>query len=434
MEIHVVQPGETIDSIANRYNIPVNILIRENGLEFDNINNLVIGQTIIIAYPKSIDTVQEGDTLSSIAERNQITLMELLRNNPFLSEMDSIYPGEVLVIQYQTNRIRPIATIGYALPYITSNILKQTLPYLTYLSILNYQITIEGEVIGTDDTEIVQVAKAYGVAPLMFVSTMASVGFSTSDIVYSIINNPQVQNRAISQILQILKSKNYYGINIYVEDITLDNFIDQVNLFARVAALYHSEGFKVFVTIAPIINIDNLPIRFSQLDYSKFAVSADAIIFATYERGVAYGCPSSITPVNQWDEFLDFVTKLVPSDKIFVGLIPFGYDWPIPYVPGYTRANAITSNGAIQIAGEKGVPIEYNEIAKAPYFFYYGYDDFHLLWFKDARSFNAIVELVPKHVLQGVTIWTIMNFNTQMWFVINLQYELEKITDPFYFS
>lgn len=55
MIIHVVQPGETITSIAEFYNIPVHRLILEN--EILNPSNLVIGQTIVIVYPLLNHTV-----------------------------------------------------------------------------------------------------------------------------------------------------------------------------------------------------------------------------------------------------------------------------------------------------------------------------------------------------------------------------------------
>lgn len=47
MNIHVVQPGDNLNSIASQYNISVNRIIQDNGLE--NPNTLVVGQSIVIA-------------------------------------------------------------------------------------------------------------------------------------------------------------------------------------------------------------------------------------------------------------------------------------------------------------------------------------------------------------------------------------------------
>ncbi|MDF2951775.1 MAG: Peptidoglycan-binding lysin domain protein, partial [Anaerocolumna sp.] len=51
----------------------------------------------------------------------------------------------------------------------------------------------------------------------------------------------------------------------------------------------------------------------------------------------------------------------------------------------------------------------------------------HIVWFKDARSFNAIAYLVYEYGLQGLSIWNIMNYNSQLWLVININYEIEKV-------
>lgn len=127
MIIHVVQPGETIKSISEYYKIPVDRLILENGIT--NPENLAIGQTIVIVQPETIYTVQPGDTLTSIAEQHNVSPMELLRNNPYLSDREFLYSGETIVINYQTNRTRTINTGGYAFPYIDNSVLIKTLPF-----------------------------------------------------------------------------------------------------------------------------------------------------------------------------------------------------------------------------------------------------------------------------------------------------------------
>uniref|UniRef100_UPI0006D142FC LysM peptidoglycan-binding domain-containing protein n=1 Tax=Clostridium sp. NkU-1 TaxID=1095009 RepID=UPI0006D142FC len=189
MIIHVVQPGETINSISDYYKIPVNRLILENGIT--NPGNLAIGQT---------------------------------RNNPYLSDREFMYAGETIVISYQTNKTRTIATSGYAFPYIDKSVLIKTLPFLSYLDIFNYRATSEGEIVSSaDDTELVNLAKIYGVAPMMFVSTITEEGIVSREVAYNILNNPSVQDRLIDNALHILKTKGFYGINVYVENITYDN-------------------------------------------------------------------------------------------------------------------------------------------------------------------------------------------------------------------
>ncbi|WMJ87452.1 LysM peptidoglycan-binding domain-containing protein [Anaerocolumna sp. MB42-C2] len=426
MIIHVVQPGETVNSISAFYNIPAERLIQTNGI--NNPENLAIGQAIAIIFPETLYTVQAGDTMGSIAEKHGISLLELLRNNPYLSGREYIYTGETLVINYQKKKIRKITTSGYAFTHINLNTLRESLPFLSYLTIFNYKISINGELVGDDDSKMIQMAKEYGVAPMMFVSTLTSDGKSNTEVFYSLIHNPEVQVRVINTILHILHTKGYYGVNIYIEYINLENIDIIADNIKKAADIFHSEGFKVSVTVSPKVNIESHGVSFDKIDYSKFAAYVDSVVFTSYEWGMTYSYTSSVTPVIILKELLNYAISIIPPEKIIIGIIPIGYDWLLPYVPGFSIANAVTSDSAIQLAADSSIPIQYNEQAQAPYFFYVNFNqEFYLLWFKDARSFNAIADLLSEYGLKGLAIWTIMDFNTQLWFVLNTEYEIERV-------
>jgi len=426
MNLHVVQPGETINSIAEYYNIPVDRLILENGIT--NPENLATGQTIVIVQPEVLYTVQAGDSLESIATQHGTTPMELLRNNPYLSDMEFLYAGETIVISYQTNRKRTIATIGYTFSYIDRSVLIKTLPFLTYLTIFNYRTTSEGEIISNaDDTEIIQLAKAFDVAPMMFISTMTEEGIVSREVTYNIINNPTVQDRFIDNALYILRTKGFYGINIYAENVTNGNIDSIAAYLKKASAIFHSEGYKVLVTITPATNVDIPGVNFERLDYSKLSEYADGIIFSSYDWARSYSYPSAIFPVNILRELLYYVVSIIPPEKIFLGVTALGYDWTLPYVPGATEAVVISNNSAVQIAAENDIPIQFNEVAQSSYFFYIDSDGIlHVVWFKDARSFDARAGLVEEYNLQGISIWTIMRFDARMWLIINTQYYIQK--------
>ena len=99
----------------------------ENGI--DNPNNLVIGETLVILYPEIEHTVEDGDSLASIAESYNTTIIDLLRNNPYLSNRKNIFPGEVIVIKYRGDKIKQIATKGIVYPFVSMDTLIKTLPF-----------------------------------------------------------------------------------------------------------------------------------------------------------------------------------------------------------------------------------------------------------------------------------------------------------------
>jgi spore germination protein len=426
MIIHVVQPGETINSISEYYKIPVERLILENGIT--NPDNLAIGQTIVIVQPETLYTVQVGDTLESIAEQHGVSPMELLRNNPYLSDREFLYAGETIVINYQTDKSKTIATSGYIFSYIDKSVLIKTLPFLTYLTIFNYRATSEGQIIATaDDTELIRLAITYGVAPMLFVSTITGDGIASREVNYEILNNPSIQDRLIDNALQILKMKGYYGINIYVEDITFDNLNNIAEYLKKASAIFHSEGFRIVITTTPVTNSETPNVGFEKIDYSKLAEFVDGIIFSSYDWARSFSYPSSIFPVDFLRGLLDYAVSIIPSELIFLGITTLGYNWTLPYVPGATEATVITNENAVQIAAENGIPIQFNEAAQSPYFYYMDSDGtLHVIWFKDARSFDARAALAGEYNLQGLSLWTVMRFDAQMWLIINTQYYIER--------
>ena len=91
MVIHTVQPGESVQSIAQQYGVSSYRLTVENGLEFPV--RLAVGEALVIQYPKVVHKVVAGDTLWRIASDNGISVNQLYRNNIELGGWDRIFPG-----------------------------------------------------------------------------------------------------------------------------------------------------------------------------------------------------------------------------------------------------------------------------------------------------------------------------------------------------
>ncbi len=206
----------------------------------------------------------------------------------------------------------------------------------------------------------------------MFVSTLSEDGLVAPGVTNNILNNPSVQDRVIDNALNIMKAKGFCGINIYAENITYENLNSYAEYLRRASDKFHSEGYKILITITPIANIEAPNVSFEKIDYGKLTESVDGIIFSSYDWALSYSYPNSIFPVNVLRELLDYVVNIIPPEKILFGITTLGYDWVLPYVPGVTEAAAISYNRAVEIAAENGIKIQFNVEAQSPYFFLYG--------------------------------------------------------------
>lgn len=427
MIIHIVQPGETIYTIAAYYNVEVTRLVEENGLI--NPEQLVAGQTIVIAYPAQVYIVQEGDTLDGIASTFGVTRMQLLRNNPFLSNREFIYQGETIVIRYDTQG--NVSINAYAYPFIDKDILRKTLPFLTYLTIFNYQTIENGEIVGSDETELILTAKEYGVAPLMSLSTLNAQGISDIEVVNSILYDEANLMRHIENILSILREREYYGLNISLVKLNQQNSPAYENFITRLSSRLKAEGYVLFITMIPRITVSSSEITFEQVDYTAFGRLADYLQILSYGWGSFAGPPSATSPAFLTRMLLRNAIITVPPEKIFAGISVIGYDWQSPYIIGISKANALTTDAAIELALQTGSVIMFEENSQAPYFEYHvtveGREVRHIVWFSDARSIDSSVKFVPEFGIQGIGVWNIMSYFTQMWLVINSQYNINKV-------
>ena len=157
MLIHVVKPGDTVYSIALEYGIPMSQLILDNGLETSS--RLAVGQALVVQFPTQTHTVHPGETLASIAAAYQLPLRQLYRNNPILGGIPEIYPGQTLVLAYDSTPEATLSVNGYAYPFIDPALLQSTVPYLTYLTPFTYGFTPDGTLVELDDEALLAAAQ-----------------------------------------------------------------------------------------------------------------------------------------------------------------------------------------------------------------------------------------------------------------------------------
>ncbi len=428
MLIHVVNVGDTLESIAAYYGMPAATIIRDNGIE--NPDNLAVGQSIIIAFPEITHIVREGDTLIGIANIYGVNVMQLLRNNPFLAEQQYLTPGEMLVVKYPTRSTMIIH--GNTVPYINRTTLRKTLPSLTYLSVLNYTATAEGEIITYyDDSEVIQMARAYYVVPLMLITTLSIQGEANVGVEYDLLLNQAFQERYIDNILIILREKGYSGVNISLQYVNVSNINLYEDYLRNITARLNEAGYQVFVTVNPNIRSTPNGVTFESVDYTVLNSFAQNIIFMHYQWATNINPPSPVTSIYNLNVFIDYLLQYIPPDNVIVGIPTIGYDWELPYSAGFSTVYSLTFERAINMAAGFRATIQFDEVSQTPFYFYtinrYGNNILHVVWFIDARSINSLLRLITSYQLGGSGIWNITLYQTQLWLAINSQFEIEKI-------
>lgn len=426
MVIHTVAPGDTIYTIAQQYGVPPARIISDNMLT--DPANLVVGQTLVILYYNQVHIVRPGDTLFTIASAYGTTAKALLRNNPQLRGNPTIFEGQPIVIDYNSVIRGKLTTNGYAYPFIDREVLRMTLPYLTYLTIFTYGFTPTGQLVMPDDEELIALAREYNVAPMMMLSTLTEEGRFSNELSTMLLTNPNLQTTLIQNIINNLNAKDYYGLEIDFEYVRPEERDAYTEFIRRVTEAANAAGYPVGVALAPKTSDDQPGLLYEAHDYAAIGAIADFVLLMTYEWGYTFSPPMAVAPIDKVSAVVDYALTEIPAVKINMGVPNYGYVWPLPFIEGESRARSISNVEAVDLARRYNAEIKFDPVAMTPFFDYRSEDgQRHEVWFEDSRSIEAKLNLATRDNLRGVSIWNIMRFFPGLWLVANGAWIIEDL-------
>ena len=421
MEIHVVQSGETLYGIAGQYGVDPVLLEELNGVPPGGA--LAVGQTLVIRHVDTFHTVQPGQTLDSIARQYGVPLRQLYRNNYHLGGNPAIQPGQMLVIAYQDRPISATHTNGYAYPFITRALLSAELPYMSYLTPFTYGITASGGLLPLADEMLLSEAARLGTVPLMHLSTLTETDNFSSERAVQVLTDLPLQAALIDQIVATITEKGYQGLDVdfeYIPGAQRENYAAFIRtLRERLAPM----GLPVIVALAPKTYAQQPGLLYEAHDYALLGAAADFVLLMTYEWGYTAGPPMAVSPLPNVRQVLDYAVTEIPREKIYLGISNYGYDWPLPFRQGVTRARSISNQEAIELALRYGAEIQFDQTAQSPWFNYTAGTP-HVVWFEDARSMSAKLRLIDEYGLSGAGCWNLMRPYPQGWAVLNALYQV----------
>lgn len=426
MEIHVVKPGDTLFSLSMEYDVPMSQIALDNGLEAPN--QLVSGQALVIRFPQVTHVVQPGDTLSSIARQYGVSLRALYQNNPILGGRDQIWLGETLVISYRQRPGPSILVNAYAYANISDDLLFSTLPFLSYLTPFTYGFTSSGALVELSDARLISAALSMGTAPLMHLSTLTPEGGFSNELAHLLLNDLQLQNVLIDNLTTTLLQKGYRGLDVDFEYVFSQDAEAYAAFLRRLTNTFNPMGFPVIAALAPKTSADQKGELYEGHNFSAIGAAVNQVLLMTYEWGYTYGPPMAVAPLPNVRQVVEYALTEIPARKIWLGVPNYGYDWPLPFVQGETRATSISSQQAVALARRYGVAIQYDNKAQSPWFQYTDESgQNHEVWFEDARSIRAKLALIPEYGLIGAGYWNLMREFPQNWVVLSSLYQIRDI-------
>lgn len=375
-----------------------------------------------------IYTVETGDNIDEIAARFQVNVSDLIYDNQL------VYPyrlavGQALVIRLNRNRERKeIISSGYAYPFISPWVLRETLPYLSEISVFSYGFTQQGELVPpfADDEWMIEEARAHQALPILTLTSLGEDGHFNNMLISSLVNNEKLQEQLIWHLGSVMVKKGYAGINVDFEYILAEEKDKFTGFVRKLTEVMNVFGYKVSVALPPKTSRDQQGLLYQGVDYKALGGAANEVFIMAYEWGYTYGAPMAVAPAYMVRRVLEYALTEIPPEKIILGMPNYGYDWPLPYERGTTKARTMGNIEAVQLAIQYGVPIQFDSQALSPYFQYWQYGILHEVWFEDARSVQAKMDLVQEYGLKGAGYWQLMQLFRASWLIMEDEFIVKK--------
>ena len=236
MEIYVVRPGDSVDSIARTLGADVQQIIYDNQLEYPY--ELAVGQALLVSG-------------------------------------------------YAREAERAAVVSGYAYPFISPWVLEQTLPYLTELRVFSYGFTMEGALLPPsygeaaslgEDQWMIDQAVAFGTQPILTLTPFGPDGNFNNQLIHSVVNSEAYTANLIQNLLDTMGEKGYRGIDIDFEYILAQDR-DVFTAFVRqVAEAMRAAGYHTSVALAPKTSADQAGLLYEGKDYRALGEAADSVL------------------------------------------------------------------------------------------------------------------------------------------------------------
>ena len=222
--------------------------------------------------------------------------------------------------------------------------------------------------------------------------------------------------------------KGYRGLDVDFEYVYAEDAGAYAAFLGRLTERLNPLGYPVIAALAPKIAADQPGTLYEGHDFAAIGAAVNQVLLMTYEWGYTYGPPMAVAPLPNVRQVVEYALTEIPASKIWLGVPLYGYDWPLPFVQGRTKAQSISPQEAVARAVRYGVDIQYSEQAQAPWYRYTdGYGITHEVWFEDARSIQAKLALIPEYGLYGVGYWNLMRPFPQNWRVLNALYRIRTV-------
>lgn len=439
--VYAVQPGDTLYSIARRYDTTIEEIMMLNGLTS---TELTVGQRLKIplytevvihvdaanirkgpgTYYPVIAQMTKNARLPEIGAWKDWKKVKLYDNRKGWVQKD-------LVKEYIHDGERPIiSNLGFytleegpALPSSYDSFVNNT-PALSELGMFLFQINKDNptEIVKFGDftdeyvKEIVDIAHKQNIKILPVVHNLLYEKGNTKiskDVVKTLVSNEQNRQAFIQNVINLIEKYDFDGVNIDIEDVYLEDSENLSALYTELGEALREKGYYLSGSIPARVSDDPFNPFSDPFDYEAIGKAVDEFVVMLYnEHGWPGSGPGPVVSIGWMDRVLNYTKTKMPEEKIVGATSVFGFDFNLT-----TGKNTyVTYDMAMELADKYNKEIVFDEKTQTPMFAYVDEEgNQHEVWFENRDSIYAKAKKAWDLGVKGLALWRLGMEDPNIW-------------------
>jgi len=334
----------------------------------------------------------------------------------YLTENQSPLPAPTQSSQKSENKFILSQKVGASLVWWDQDnglaTLKKNKDKISSLNPVWYKVKIDGSIekfSGAENKEIIDFAKDNHIQIIPAITNDCEPYESEE-----VLKNNSLIEKHLKDILQIVETKNYDGIEINYECLSGGSSIrsQYSDFLSQLSDKLHAQK-KILTTSVHAKNSDaGIWEGAAAQDWKVLGQKCDQVKIMTYDFHWSTSEAGDIAPLSWMEETLSYAVKVIDLNKIYLGIHFYGYDWKEKQAKDLTYNNVLdlVKRFQPQIATSK-------ELEK--YFKYTDNDESHTVYYADHETISKRIELVKKYKIAGIGIWRLGQEDPENWTTIN---------------
>jgi len=233
--------------------------------------------------------------------------------------------------------------------------------------------------------------------------------------------NPSARASLIRDTVQYAIEAHEVGIVVDFEEVPQSSQENLKAFIAELAPALHAVGLEIMIS---------LPAQDDSFDYGYYGKQCDAVVVMNYDQHWPTSGPGPIASQEWFMDNLNDLLKVIPAQKMVVGIANYGYDWPEPDKKSHPPAKDLSVQEALLHAYESEADVEVDPASLNPHYSYSDDSDrVHQVWFLDAVTAYNQMRAAERLGVQGTALWRLGSADSSIWKIWDATRPDDRIRD-----